>query len=178
MPERKFSYSFLISLNQTHEISAPKIDKFTYFYRSLPLDVELFLKSTFLTSHITYFFFYLGFLSWAFAIHRAAEKGGGQLFNSSLPLAPASRAFRHWLNGYCGELTSAHSYQPDLNWESSISERKSLTTKLHALEGSYETGCIKSFLKKQRDVFRTIATTKIELFVALVSRFQPLTYFT
>ena len=61
MPERKFSYSFLISLNQTHEISATKIDKFTYFYRSLPLDVELFLKSTFLTSHITYFFFLSGF---------------------------------------------------------------------------------------------------------------------
>ena len=57
MRERKFSYSFLIPLNQTHEISAPKIDKFTCFYRSLHLDVELFLKSTFLTSHITYTFF-------------------------------------------------------------------------------------------------------------------------
>ena len=144
-----------------------------------PFGCRIIFKEYFFDfTHYIYFFFYLGFLSWAFAIHRAAEKGGGQLFNSSLPLAPASRAFRHWPNGYCGELTSAHSYQPDLNWESSISERKSLTTKLHALEGSNETGWIKGFLKKRRDVSRTIATTKIELFVALVSRFQPLTYFT
>ena len=41
--------------------------------------------------------------------------------------------------------------------------------KLVALEG---------FLKKHRDVSRTIATVKMELFVALVSSFQSLTIFT
>ena len=34
------------------------------------------------------------------------------------------------------------------------------------------------FLKKLRDVSRTIATAKMEFFVALVSSFQPLTNFT
>ena len=37
---------------------------------------------------------------------------------------------------------------------------------------------LKSFLKKHRDVSRTIATTKMEFFVALVSSFQLLTNFT
>ena len=37
---------------------------------------------------------------------------------------------------------------------------------------------LEGFLKKQRDVFRTIATAKMEFFVALVSSFQPLTNFT
>ena len=43
----------------------------------------------------------------------------------------------------------------------------------------YETGCIgRFFQKKQKDVSRTIATAKMELFVALVSSFHPLTNFT
>ena len=41
------------------------------------------------------FFFYLGFLSRAFMIHRTAGEGRGYLFNSSLPLATASWALRH-----------------------------------------------------------------------------------
>ena len=36
----------------------------------------------------------------------------------------------------------------------------------------------KVFLKKLRDVSRTIVTAKMELFVALASSFQPLTNFT
>ena len=36
---------------------------------------------------------------------------------------------------------------------------------------------LEGFLKKHRDVARTIATAKMELFVALVSRFQLLTNF-
>ena len=43
---------------------------------------------------------------------------------------------------------------------------------------NYEVGYIGNFLKKLSDVFRTIATAKIELFVALVRRFQLLTNFT
>ena len=41
------------------------------------------------------FFFYLGFLSRTFTIHRTAGEGGGYLFNSSLPLPPASQTLRH-----------------------------------------------------------------------------------
>ena len=37
---------------------------------------------------------------------------------------------------------------------------------------------LEGFLKKFNDVFRTVATVKVELFVALVSTFQPLTNFT
>ena len=42
-----------------------------------------------------------------------------------------------------------------------------------------ETGCIGRFSeKKHKNVFRTIATTKMELFVAVVSSIQPLASFT
>ena len=41
------------------------------------------------------FFFCLGFLSRAFMIHKTAGEGGGCLFNSSLPLPPASQILRH-----------------------------------------------------------------------------------
>ena len=37
---------------------------------------------------------------------------------------------------------------------------------------------LEGFLKKHRDVSMTIATANMELFVALVSSFQPLTNFT
>ena len=36
---------------------------------------------------------------------------------------------------------------------------------------------LEGFLKKHRDVSKTIATPKMELFVGLVSSFQPLTNF-
>ena len=54
---------------------------------------------------------------------------GGFLFNSSLPLSPASKTLRYQLGDYCRELTSAQSQQPDSNREPLVSERKSLTTK-------------------------------------------------
>ena len=46
---------------------------------------------------------------------------------------------------------------------------------------NYETGCITFTQKKKKkdiDVSRTIATAKMELFVALVRSFQPLANFT
>ena len=55
---------------------------------------------------------------------------GGYLFNSSLPLPPASQTLRYQPGDYCRELTSAHSQQPHSNREPLVSERKSLTTKL------------------------------------------------
>ena len=42
-----------------------------------------------------FFFYYLGFLSRTFTIHGTAGQGGGYLFNSSLPLPPASQTLRH-----------------------------------------------------------------------------------
>ena len=42
-----------------------------------------------------FFLFYLGFLSRTFTIHGTAGEGGGYLFNSSLPLPPASQTLRH-----------------------------------------------------------------------------------
>ena len=83
--------------------------------------------------YICIYNFYLGFLSRAFANHRAEWEGGEHFFNSSLPLPPASRAPRHWPGDCCGELTSVHSQQSDSNREALVSERKSLTTKLRAL---------------------------------------------
>ena len=44
-----------------------------------------------LHSSVCVFFFFLGFLSRTFTIHRTAEKGEGYLFNSCLLLLPASR---------------------------------------------------------------------------------------
>ena len=41
------------------------------------------------------FFLYLGFLSRTFTIHRTAVESGGYLFNSPLPLPPASQTLRY-----------------------------------------------------------------------------------
>ena len=45
--------------------------------------------------HTLVIFFYVGFLSPIFPIHRTAGEGGGYLFNFSLPLPPASETLRH-----------------------------------------------------------------------------------
>ena len=71
------------------------------------------------------YFFFLGFLSQTFMIHRATREGGGYLFNSSLSVPPASQTLRHQQGDFCRELTSAHSQQPDLNQEPLVSEHKS-----------------------------------------------------
>ena len=47
------------------------------------------------------FFFYLGFLSRIFTIHGTAGEGGGYVFNSSLPLPPASQRLRHQPDEIC-----------------------------------------------------------------------------
>ena len=60
-------------------------------------------------------FFYLAFAPRIFTIHRTAGEGGGYLLISFLPLSPISQTLRHYL-GYCyRELTSVHSWQPELN---------------------------------------------------------------
>ena len=55
-------------------------------------NLKLLLRSS---SFFFFFFFYLGFLSRTFTIHGTAGEGGGYLFNSSLPLPPASQTLRH-----------------------------------------------------------------------------------
>ena len=75
-------------------------------------------------------FFCLGFLQRRFTIYWTAGEEGGNFFDSCLPLPLASQALRHQPSNYCSELTSVHSQQSDLNWEPSLSKRKSLTTEL------------------------------------------------
>ena len=59
-------------------------------------EIEKKLKITrYNLKHNIIFFFYLGFLSRTFTIHRTAGEGGGYLFNSSLPLSPASQTLRY-----------------------------------------------------------------------------------
>ena len=53
-------------------------------------------------------FSYLGFHSQTFTNHKTAGERGGYLFNSFLPLTPASQTFRHFAANYCRDLTSAH----------------------------------------------------------------------
>ena len=86
------------------------------------------------TEFFLLFFFYLGFFSRTFKIHRTAGEGEGYFFKSPLALPPASQTLIHQLGDYCRELTSAHSQQSDSNREPSVSERKSLTTKLRAFK--------------------------------------------
>ena len=77
-----------------------------------------------------FFFFYLGFLSRTFTIHRTAGEGRSYLFNSCLPLPLALQILRHQPNDYSRELTSAHNWQPDSNQEPLVFEFTPLTTKL------------------------------------------------
>ena len=57
-----------------------------------------------LTESCYVIFFYLGFLSRIFTIQRTAWEWGGYLFNSSLPLLPASQTLRHQPDNYCRQL--------------------------------------------------------------------------
>ena len=100
----------------------------------LQLLIDNHWLADFSTNFTSIFFFFLSGFSFT-NIHDSQDsrRGGGYLFNSSLPLLPASQTPRHWPGDYCTELTCAHSQQPDLNREPLISERKSLTTKLRAL---------------------------------------------
>ena len=74
------------------------IKSFTQFWLCQNMDVELPIyieKEVILTFNSFYFVFYFGSPSRAFKIHRTVRKGGGCLFNSSLPLPPASQTIRH-----------------------------------------------------------------------------------
>ena len=62
-------------------------------------------------------FFLPGFLSGIFTIYRITHEGGGYLLISFLLLLPASQTLRHQLDYCCRELTSLHSWQPELNMD-------------------------------------------------------------
>ena len=65
-------------------------------FGALFLKMYIFKVVTFFSRLVVInFFFYLGFLSRTFMIHRTAGEGGGPLFNSSPPLPPAPQTFRH-----------------------------------------------------------------------------------
>ena len=80
----------------------------------------------------SYFFFYLGFLSRTFKIHRTAGEWGGYICNSSLSLPLSSqtlRTLRNYPGDYHRDLTSTYSYQLDSNEEPLVSKCKLLATK-------------------------------------------------
>ena len=62
-------------------------------------------------------FFLPGFLSGIFTIYRITHERGGYLLISFLLLPPASQTLRHQLDYCCRELTSLHSWQPELNMD-------------------------------------------------------------
>ena len=62
-------------------------------------------------------FFLPGFLSGIFTIYRITHEGGGYLLISFLLLLPASQTLGHQLDYCCRELTSLHSWQPELNMD-------------------------------------------------------------
>ena len=55
-----------------------------------------------------YLFFYLGFLSGTFTIHRTAGEGGDRLFKPSLPLPHASQTLRLDISRLITEESSPH----------------------------------------------------------------------
>ena len=61
---------------------------------------------SFIPMKIFYFFFYLGFLSRTFTINRTTGEAENYLFNSYLPLPPASQTLRHQPGDYFWEFSS------------------------------------------------------------------------
>ena len=106
---------------------------------------------TFLKSHINYilchmhfhvfleasFFFYLRFVSRTFTNHRTAREGEGI---SLIPHYHFYPLHRHLELSRAitveGQLTAAHTWQPESNWEPLVFERKSLTLSYAFLEAS------------------------------------------
>ena len=85
------------------------------YYVILCYFISYFVYATILVSRNVYFyldllgiyiFFYLGFLSQTFTIHRTTGEGGGYFCYSSLS---ASQTLRHYLGNYCREITPTHS---------------------------------------------------------------------
>ena len=98
-----------------------------------------------------YVFFYLGFLSRTFIIHRTPGEEEGYLFNSSPPLPLASQTVRHQRGDYCVKLSPVHSQQADSN-----QQRKSTATQLHDRERKRKRYIdVRNFLKGISLMFET-----------------------
>ena len=82
---KKLVYCFLVE--------STKIGNASFPYKTVMSKANFKIKRMMSTKWT--FFFYLGFLSRTFTIHRTAGEGGGYFFNSSLPLPAASQALRH-----------------------------------------------------------------------------------
>ena len=88
-----------------------------------------------------HFFFYLGFLSQTFTIHRTAGEGGDFIFLT--PLYHHHSFHRHLnITRAVTEECSAHSQQSNSNRKLLVSERKSLTTKLRTFNHHGKNGCL------------------------------------
>ena len=99
---------------------------------------------------LSFFIFYVGFLSRGFTNHRTVGEGAGYFFNSSLTLPPVSQVPRHQPGDCCTGLTSAHSQQSDSNREPLVSKPKSLTTKLCALKESWNSALYRTYSVEKR----------------------------
>ena len=66
----------------------------TVFWKNMNYALQFFSDNGYIKKWYE-FFFYVGFLSRTFTIHRTAGKGRGHFINSSLPLPPASQTLRH-----------------------------------------------------------------------------------
>ena len=73
------------------------LEMMTSKLRLCHIKLQRFAKLIFFAQikELSSFFLYLAFLSRTFTIHKTAGEGGGYLFNSSLPLPPASQTLRH-----------------------------------------------------------------------------------
>ena len=82
-----------IILNHPTDLLLQTADKYTYEKIAILRKYADGYAATSLTLHssVCVFFFFLGFLSRTFTIHRTAGKGKGYLFNSSLLVAPTTR---------------------------------------------------------------------------------------
>ena len=145
---------------------------------------------TFSQKYVIAFFFYLDFLFRT--IHRTAEDGGSYLLNSSPLLPPASQKLRQQPEDYCRELTFAFSQQPDSNQKPLAFKRKSLATKLRALNSSHYSFSQKPLSQMSDRVLNmslsnirrvTVAysklcqTSKMDHFAKVVNGIQPLSIF-
>ena len=77
-----------LSLQPLRLVDKAKIEMQTNQLISKNVDIFNKVKDRFM-------FFYLGFLSQTFTVHRTAGEGGDYLFNSSVPLPPVSHALTH-----------------------------------------------------------------------------------
>ena len=114
-----FSHNQGIYLNQYGSSSQIETSSLIYFANKWTgfcrdLRHERF-KALFIHIHRESNLLVLAFVSRIFKIHRTAGEGAGYLLISFLPLPSTWKTCRHYLGYCCRQLTSSHSWQPELN---------------------------------------------------------------